>query len=298
MTVANKKNNAVNRLLKLQEAVIRKFNDSIKYNEDEDRDIIITDAIFDHLTTGELNEDYDTDALSGLNDEEKNSLLNLVNTYRDVLFYDGDPSCWAESSERFIEDFIMIATEVLDNYDFLIRIAKVGGINSLNFLRELKGESGYSEYSVVERLRNTFGNDELLGKVLLEMTKENNLYNIFTTSEKAELLDYPLGSLYFTKDENTAIISNPLELAVELYNRDTMNSLELKSENAGSVVNKVTTYLRDNDFAFSNALTDLFFDYEDNNPIYYTSKIDNIEVDKSGKKTRKMFNKGEKEIVK
>ena len=74
MTVEDKKKNAVNRLLNLQAAVIKKFNDSIKYGEDEDRGIILSNAIFEHLVTGELNEDYQTEALNGLKAEEKNNL--------------------------------------------------------------------------------------------------------------------------------------------------------------------------------------------------------------------------------
>ena len=298
MTVEDKKKNAVNRLLNLQAAVIKKFNDSIKYGEDEDRGIILSDAIFEHLVTGELNEDYQTEALNGLKAEEKNNLLNLVNQYKDILFYEGDASCWTESSEKYIEDYTMIATDVLDNYDFVIELAKVGGVNALNLLRDMKDCDGYSDYSVVERLRNTFGNDELLQKVLLEMSKDNNLYNIFTTEEKAELLDYPLGTLYFYKDENTAVISNPIQLAIELYNRDISNRIELTDDNAQEIVESLTEYLRDNDFCFSNTVDDLFFEYEENNPIYYVSKIDNIEVDKSGKKTKEMFNGNSKEISK
>ena len=298
MTVEDKKRNAVNRLLNLQDAVVKKFNDSIQYGEDEDRGIILSDAIFDHLVTGELNEDYQTEALNGLKTEEKNNLLNLVNQYKDILFYEGDASCWTESSERYAVDYTMIATEVLDNYDFVIELAKVGGVNALNLLRDMKDCDGYSDYSVVERLRNTFGNDELLQKILLEMSKDNNLYNIFTTEEKAELLDYPLGTLYFYKDEKTAIISNPIQLAIELYNRDISNHMELTDDNASEVVESLTEYLRDNDFYFSNTVDDLFFEYEENNPIYYVSRIDNIEVDKSGKKTKEMFNGNSKGITK
>ncbi len=297
MRIEDKKNNAVNRLLKLQQAVIEKFNDSIKYEDGDDKNIVLIDAIFDHLTTGELNENYETEVLKGLNDEEKSELLNTVNSYKDVLFYDGDPMCWAESSERFIEDFTMVATEVLDNYDFLIKLYKVGGTKALDLLRELRDQPGYSDYSVIERLRATFGNDELLERVLLEMTKDNNLYKIFTLPEKAELLDFPLGLLYFNKDENTAIVTNPLELALELYNRDVFEDEKLDSSNIEEVVGKVTEYLRDNDFAFSSNVAELFFDYEDNNPIYYASKIDNIEVDKKGNKTRELFDKEEKEMV-
>ena len=298
MTVEDKKKNAVNRLLNLQAAVIKKFNDSIKYGEDEDRGIILSNAIFEHLVTGELNEDYQTEALNGLKAEEKNNLLNLVNQYKDIMFYEGDASCWRKSSEKHIEDYTMIATDVLDNYDFVIELAKVGGVNALNLLRDMKDCDGYSEYSVVERLRNTFGNDELLQKVLLEMSKDNNLYNIFTTEEKAELLDYPLGTLYFYKDEKTAVISNPIQLAIELYNRDISNRIELTDDNAQEIVESLTEYLRDNDFYFSNTVDDLFFEYEKNNPIYYVSMIDNIEVDKSGKKTKEMFNGNSKEISK
>ena len=289
MTVEDKKKNAVNRLLNLQAAVIKKFNDSIKYGED---------AIFEHLVTWELNEDYQTEALNGLKAEEKNNLLNLVNQYKDIMFYEGDASCWRKSSEKHIEDYTMIATDVLDNYDFVIELAKVGGVNALNLLRDMKDCDGYSEYSVVERLRNTFGNDELLQKVLLEMSKDNNLYNIFTTEEKAELLDYPLGTLYFYKDEKTAVISNPIQLAIELYNRDISNRIELTDDNAQEIVESLTEYLRDNDFYFSNTVDDLFFEYDENNPIYYVSMIDNIEVDKSGKKTKEMFNGNSKEISK
>ncbi len=298
MKLEEKKNNAVNRLLRLQEGVIEEFNDSIKYDSDDDKNIVLIDAIFDHLTTGELNKYYETNILKGLNEEEKDNLLNTVNKYKDVLFYDGDPSCWAESSERFIEDFTMIATEVLDNYDFLISLAKVGGEKSLEFLRELKDQPGYSEYSVIERLRATFGNDELLEKVLLEMTKDNNLYNIYTIPEKAELLDLPLGVLYFNKDEDSAVITNPIELARELYNRDTIEEERLDDDNMEHIAEVVTEYLRDNDFGFSRNVTDLFLEYEDNNPIYYASKIGNIEVDKNGSKTKKMFKGEEKGIIK
>ena len=298
MRIEEKKNNAVNRLLKLQEGVIEEFNDSIDYGDVEDKNVVLIDAIFDHLTTGELNKYYETNILNGLNEDEKNNLLNTVNKYKDVLFFDGDPTCWAESSERFIEDFNMIANEVLDNYDFLIQLTKVGGEKTLEFLRQLKDQPGYSEYSVIERLRTTFGNDELLEKMLLEMTKDNNLYNIYTISEKAELLDLPLGILYFNKDEDSAVITNPIELARELYNRDVIDSERLDSEKLEDIAETVTEYLRDNDFAFSRNVTDLFLDYEDNNPTYYAYKIENVEVDKTGTKTRNMFRREEKRIIK
>ena len=85
-----------------------------------------------------------------------------------------------------------------------------GGIwnchRALKSMMKFKDLEGYKESSVIEYLRNKFGNDELLQRVIWKMFSREDLYNLFTDKQKALLLSRPEGVVYTILDSKFRII--------------------------------------------------------------------------------------------
>lgn len=191
----------------LQNYVIKNFD----YEKDYDYNIAINDSLISHLVSGDLDNILFSDA-----DE---STLKLLHQYQYLCFYDGDSELWMDSVEDHHQiDESLNAYQVLNNFIFLYYVAKDGGKETLEQLSKFQDYEGYNESSVIEYLRNTFGNDTLLEHVLLIMANPSSLYSVFTDSQKAELLTFPEGTVYFY-GENGPELSHPLLLSMEIYNR-------------------------------------------------------------------------------
>ena len=110
-----------------------------------------------------------------------------------------------------------ICLKILDNVNFLVRIALSGGRNALEFLRIFSNKEYYSDSSVVEYLRNSFRYDDVLENIILEMSKEDSSYNVFDEEQKAILCGSPQGVLFF-EDDSEVRYSNPALLAARISN--------------------------------------------------------------------------------
>lgn len=116
----------------------------------------------------------------------------------------------------------------MNNFIFLYYVAKDGGKETLEQLSKFQDYEGYNESSVIEYLRNTFGSDTLLEHALLIMSNPSSLYSVFTDSQKAELLTFPEGTVYFY-GENGPELSHPLLLSMEIYNRMNESPIDITS---------------------------------------------------------------------
>ena len=209
-----KRNNE--RLESLRKLTLEKYLDEV---EDLNNDMLLYDVMFHHLTNGDFASDYEFSVLKGSSKEEKKDIMKLMNNYGNLCFYAGSADNWSDSIETIRNaDYELISARLLDNYEFLMSLAKYGDEEALEELSKLKNVEGCDESSVVEFLRNTFCNDEVLFKTVLNMSSKNSLFKVFTDEQKATLLKYPEGALYFYDNSSIKTIS-PLFLAMEICNR-------------------------------------------------------------------------------
>lgn len=208
----------ISRLNNLKNEVVMQYSDEIDY--DGDRDFIITDALFCHLIRGDLNDFYESPLLDGMDEDERNKTLSSVNKYSYVLFYDQNQENWYDSIDMPLVDYDTIALKLLNYYDLLIHIYKNGGERALKELAKYVDYDAFGDTSVVDFLIGTFINDEVLEKVIIDMSLEDGPYKDFDTDKRACLLMYPGGTLY-RKDENDNVsFINPVELMNMINQRE------------------------------------------------------------------------------
>ena len=199
----------------LKNIVLLKYLDNVDLDEES---MNLCDKIIYYFCKGELDNDFYSSYLKDLSLEEKNKIMNLVHEYTDLCFYDGNSSYWVDSVEGIpLKDAQFICLKILDNINFLVRLAINGGKESLEFLRIFSDRDAYSNSSVVEYLRNTFRYDDILEKIIIDMSKENSLYDVFDEKQKAILCSSPQGVLFF-EDDGEVRYSNPSLLATRINN--------------------------------------------------------------------------------
>ena len=210
----------------LKNVVLLRYLDNIELDEES---MNLCDKIIYYFCKGELDNEFYSSYLNGLSFEEKNKVMKLVHEYIDLCFYDGNSDYWIDSVEGIpLKDAQFICLKILDNVNFLVRLANKGGKNVLDFLRIFSDKESYNESSVVEYLRNSFRYDDVLENILLEMSKENSVYNVFDDKQKAILCSYPQGVLFFEGDGEVKY-SNPALLSTRINNILDDNEDEINS---------------------------------------------------------------------
>lgn len=245
---------------------------------DVDNDLAIYDAIFHSFARGDLDNQFESVVFDGMSEDERVELISLVSDYRGLCFYEGKGEYWLDSLEDApIRDSELITYSIFENYDYLLELGKKGGKRVLQQLEQFQ-DSGYISSSVVEYLRRSSVNDEVLETILLDMAREDSLYNIFTDEQKVLLLGNPLGNLY-TYTEDGVEIKSPISVAIDLYAEDMGNVANLNSDNAADVVNVLRQYLQtaDIDNIVVRRSDDYIADSYRNDT--YPNRINNIDVD-------------------
>jgi len=245
------------RLEEMKKATLLRFLDEI----DLDDEISLYDAMIEHFTNGELDDCFYSPVLKGLSDTDKKKLMSLTHEYESLCFYQRSADYWLDSIEGVsINDFDLIALKLLDNYNFLLDIAKDGGKETLEQMKKFQDCDGYSDCSVVEYLRNTFAADEILKAVLIEMGKKDSLYNVFTDEQKANLCSFPEGTLYFFDGNSGIKFSSPILLALEIHQRITGDNLDNTDKSSEFLFKELAEALR-KEPSFHEVVTDMSFDY-------------------------------------
>lgn len=188
-----------------------------KYPElKEESNFFVCEAIIKDLVSNEL--EYDIPILNDLEEDERDMVVGLANKYMGLCFYDGSVDNWLDSAENANSFEEIAVSRILDNYDFLLELAKAGGEEVLSFADSLKDYDAFCDYAFIDAIRNNFVHDSLLKNILVNMSEKDSTYNIFSEGQKASLLTYPEGTLYFYGEESVKIQS-PLILSIEIYNR-------------------------------------------------------------------------------
>lgn len=200
---------AVRRLEEMKQATILRYLSNINLEKDSD----LYDEMMVHFANGELNDYFSSSVLDALEEDDRENVCELANEFISLCFYMGESDYWSDSIDCVSnEDYELIALKIFDNYDFLLEVARDGKREALEQMKSFADKNGYTENSVLDLLRNTFNNDQLLKTVLVEMSNEDSLYDVFTTSQKAELCRFPEGTV-FIYDDGEVALKNPLEVA-------------------------------------------------------------------------------------
>ncbi len=279
------------RLETLRKLTLEKYLDEI---EDLNNEMLLYDIMFHHLVVGDFSSDYEFPILSGSSKEEKKEILELMKKYGGLCFYNESADNWIDSIEALrTVDYELISARILDNYEFLMFVAKFGDEIALEELAKLKTIEGYNDSSVIEFLRNTFCNDEVLFKILLNMSSKNSLFKVFTDEQKGTLLKYPEGVLYFY-DNNSIKMVSPLFLAMEICNRQGDNVSIQDREDIERVCLDVTSKLREiSRDDFSEVIMDLSDNYVTKNipDLLYKGSLSSLPVvNDDGSFSKKVWN--------
>lgn len=238
MTEKEKRRLAVGRLSDLKDQAIVM---SLETMDCEDK-LALYDSIFNLFAHGELDNQLESYAFDGMSEDDRVKLIRLVGDHRGLVFYKGLGEYWLDSLEGYaVSDNEIITYSIFDNYDYLLDLGRRGGNRVLQQL-EMFQNTGYINSSVVEYLRRSNLDDEVLSTILLDMSREDSLYNIFTDEQKCVLLGNPYGNL-FTTSEAGVVVRSPIDIAVDLYKETYGKDISIDKDNGLDVVRGLREFL-------------------------------------------------------
>ena len=165
------------------------------------------DSLVNHTFHGDFDEEFLSKSLLGLDSEEKGEIFQLARKYKGLCFYAGSETLWSDSIGGVtLSDVDLVCMRLLDNYDFLLGLAKDGGEKALKQLSTFQNMA--TSGSVIDSLRRTFPDDDLLKDIVIEMSKEDGRYKGLSNRQKEILCSYPFGNLYDEKDGKRRILSS------------------------------------------------------------------------------------------
>lgn len=282
MAEVNKLKVRTERVRKLLNETILRYTDVIDYDDE----LSIYDQLIKNFMLGNLDDVFLTENTKGLNEEERNELFQLVHKYNGLCLKDGNVKEWINSCEGMFDgDCSLIAEQILDSFDFLLRLVRFGGEEVLKQLNSISESDKFDKTAPVQYLRNTFVSDSLLSGILLDMAMENSLYDIFTPEQKAILLTYPEGTLYsYTSEEFN--ITYPLLLGVQIYNDFEGKIIDsIEDDDVLPLRKQLKNYFANEDIDFLEEvllLSDKYRDYSRRRPIYLEDDEMKIVYDYTG----------------
>ena len=198
----NKK--CIERLSILKDAMIKNYLTEIDFDDEEK----ITDAyenlLYKTIVDGAFDDIFLSDNLDDLDKDERQRIMNLARKYNSLCFYNGQFDNWIDSIEGvYLLDLNLTSIKLLDNYDYLIKLARDGGEDVLRFLYKFQTSGILGDNAVISKLRSTFYSDDILEEILLNMSKEDGIYKDFTDTQKLVLCNYPNGVLYKAKEDES-----------------------------------------------------------------------------------------------
>lgn len=276
-TKQEKIDDGIKRLEKIRDLTIKECTDIIDF----DQEISLYDIMINRFVKGDFDSIFDSYVLDGMSDLDREKLFALTREFIGLCFVNGDVDYWLDSLENTpISDCDLIVYSIFNSFEYLMELAKDGGRNVLELLVSLRASEDLRDVALVNYLRNTFVDDRVLSSVLLDMSKEDSSYDIFTDEQKGILLNYPEGTLYAYGNDEIRITS-PLVLGVQIYN--SVNSdepiTEINDENIDSVKLSLKEFFRDEDFSFYDEVMSLVGSYRDyvrKNDIVINTEFTNV----------------------
>lgn len=262
----------------LKQYVLNNYFEDLRLEEE----IGLYDNLINHFFSSDLDDVYDNSLFDNMDKSSKKNVLEEVHKYQDLCFYEGNPEYWLDSCDSIpVEDYDLITYQLLDNFEFLMKLYLTGGRKSLDLLRDYN-DSTYRDknLSCVEDIRRNFVTDEVLFNVFDNMSNDNTMYDVFTKNEKNTLLEYPEGTLYFYGDDSIKI-TNPLFLSLEIYYRMNGKTYDISGRDDFLKVSSCLTGFFLNEDNFDNTIMDMFYEYQEKFgsvelPTIANDKIDNV----------------------
>ena len=174
--------NIVDIINKLEDVCIDRYLDEMDFKIDfeDPNDLCLCDVMIEHLAKGDLNDVYESKQLNKYNEGDRLEILNNVSNNNDICFVENAPEYWLEAINYIdVDDYKFAVKKILDNIEFLIKIAINCGEDKLKLLNSLKNENIHINQSIVDSLRESYMNDEeiinLLNSKLSNSTIKNEL---------------------------------------------------------------------------------------------------------------------------
>ena len=274
--------NSIQLLKELEKETIARYTEDIDF----DQELSLYDVMLNHFVNGDFDDVLSLDITDGMNDDERNNLFQLVREFQGLCFYKGDIQYWLDSVEDFpVSDYPLVAYSILDNYIYLLELAKSGGRRVLEQLVSLRDNEELEDVALVDYLRTTFVDDRVLTAILLDMAEENSFYSMFTNEQKGTLLTYPEGTLYSYSDDVIKITS-PLILGVQIYNSTSDDYIDTIDEaNIQPLILDLSEFFRDENIDFYDEvllLADKYRDYTRQKGIVLDNEFIDVVFDSDG----------------
>ena len=233
----------MNNFKQFRDNSILRYMSEIDFDDDNTNEIILL-----HLTNGDLDDVYSNNILDKLDGDKKKDLLNKAGRYIHLCFKDGDYLKYTKSVKDTINDKNIKLNLVLNNYDFVIKIASKD-IDILKELDKLIDNKEFNKTSVIDTIRYKFENDDKLIDCISNFIKTEKLYNLFDDKKRSILYLNP--TVLYDKNGNRS----SLDVAVKLYNH--VNKKRLSSDevkNNKEMVDMIYDFINSKDYKFEDAV--------------------------------------------
>lgn len=242
---------------KLKDTVTLRFLDEIEFDDDDSLNLVL----LKHLLNGELDDVYSNKYIDNLSEYEKKEILNKSRNYINLIFNNGNYKKYDESIDCPIDDdkdFLLY--RLLDNYDFLLRLV-IYNRDILDELNKYIDSYDFSSYSVIENIRNSFNNDEILISSLSKFVKDDNLYKLFDDNQRNVLYEFPNGVMYDLVDGKYMPYSS-LEIATNIYNYVSKDDITIEEvADNPQLLTQLTKFIKGNYFDFKNIIINMCDDF-------------------------------------
>ena len=208
------------RLERLKDEMIKTNLDELDFNSDEEKFLSYEKLLYKTIVDGKFDNIFLSEYLDDLDSNERQKVISLARNHKELCFFHGDFNNWADSVEGVtLSDPNLVSEILLNNYDYLIRLAKNGGEDVLNFLDKFKGNELFDDGSIIALLRRNFADDDVLEEILIEMSKDDGKYKDFNNTQKVILCNYPEGVLYKVDDDKRVDIVDPKILKMHIQKK-------------------------------------------------------------------------------
>jgi hypothetical protein len=217
----------VKRTMRLYDEVILTNSSEIDLNNTYE----IYDTLLYKTFSGDFDDIFLSDNLEDLDSEKRKEVFALARKYSSLCFYLGEFDNWIDSIEGVsLSDTNLVVNRILESYDFLLKLAKDGGEETLKFLNKFSGTKFASTGSVLAQLLVKFPDNDTLEYVLIECSKEDGIYKDFSDEQKIFMFENAGGVLFRTKDgESSTVPLMELKDKISgMYMGDSKESFDIK----------------------------------------------------------------------
>lgn len=168
--------------------------------------------LYKTFVDGEFDDVFLSDNIESLEKNERQEVIDLARKYNSLCFYNGDFNSWIDSIEGVTgSNYDLISEKLLDNFDYLMRLAKNGGEDVLRFLNKFQTIPQFKNCAVIDKLRSMDNDsskvfDGILETILIEMSKKDGAYKDFTDTQKIIMCDNLDGIIYKKYDDESNIV--------------------------------------------------------------------------------------------